>query len=292
MSTAVAELLDGPARAARTLAAFDHAAYLAVDADVIALVDREAAALPNSVVVADPAPLRAIARRGPVVVGAGRLTCGEVEVVVRRWWEPRPSLPVTTGNALAAVARALPSRAPGLPAGSNGAAQRLEEAVRRREPGAAADAAKALIGAGVGLTPAGDDLLAGLLAAACTLPDALTERCADTLPVVDAVATTCRELAVDRTPLVSAALLGHAADGRPSAPAARVLVALASGRGIDAAMARLAAVGGTSGRDLLAGIRLGTRLVLPPAPLGASDAPGSPPANDPTVPDPLREELP
>lgn len=100
-------------------------------------------------------------------------------------------------------------------------------------------AVSALIGRGDGLTPVGDDVLAGWLVAARATG-------ADTRRVADAV-----RAHLHRTTSLSATLLLHAADGEAIAPFRAVL---ATG-GADA-VAALLAVGHTSGAGMLLGAHL------------------------------------
>ncbi len=121
---------------------------------------------------------------------------------------------------------------------------RVDAAVRT---GAVEELVELLGGAGPGLTPAGDDLLAGLVLAARAVwgPDAEPRLVA----AVGTVATT----------EPAAAFLHWAARGQSLAPAHDVLTALADGDTAAAERAgrRLAAIGASSGRCLLAGLRIG-----------------------------------
>jgi hypothetical protein len=111
------------------------------------------------------------------------------------------------------------------------------------------DLARLLGGRGPGLTPAGDDLLAGLLLAARARWGSSAEA-----RLVTAVGQV-------RTTRPAQAFLHWAARGQSLAPAHDVLMALADGDSGDMAgdMAgrRLAAIGASSGRCLLAGLRIG-----------------------------------
>ncbi len=109
-----------------------------------------------------------------------------------------------------------------------------------------------LLGRGAGLTPAGDDLVAGALAALrAVAPDS---------PPADALGAAVRALAQDRTTRLSSALLAAADEGAVIPEAAAVLRALSGVGDLDAALGRLAAVGHTSGSYLAAGLLVGARL--------------------------------
>jgi hypothetical protein len=105
----------------------------------------------------------------------------------------------------------------------------------------------ALVGLGPGLTPAGDDLLAGTLV---TLR-ALDLRAA-AASVIDRMDTT-------RTTPISAALLVEAAQGRAARPLLGLLRSLTGSGEVDAALDGLLAVGATSGRWLAEGVRRALR---------------------------------
>lgn len=280
-STAVRGLLLAPAHEAEVLAAFEHAAYLAIGADIVAVVDDAAAALPNAVRVADPAVLRALGAGAPAAVGDGRVRCGEVSVRVGRWWGARPRLARVEAPALAAGTALLPPHPPGLPAAAEPSLADLAAAAQRGDAGAAATAAASLVGVGAGLTPAGDDVVAGALVTWAALascapapggpPRAAPGRAAPAAgprwrarvaAVATAVADAATRDARARTTRVSAALLTHAAQGEASQPVAAVLRALAGTGDLTRAAAALAGVGATSGRDLLAGVRLAATAVV------------------------------
>jgi hypothetical protein len=100
-------------------------------------------------------------------------------------------------------------------------------------------------GRGVGLTPAGDDVLAGalvVLALAAVAPADLV-----------------RAAASARTHPLALAFLRWAARGQSVAPVHQLLVALAAGddEGISRHQQHVAELGHTSGADLLLGLRLG-----------------------------------
>lgn len=149
-----------------------------------------------------------------------------------------------------AGARAVAAAVPGPPGVAPGRMRDAIDAV----PGAAArvaaigplDDPDRLLGRGPGLTPAGDDALLGYIAMAAhahrdwDLPD----------PAPLAAALAAR--APGRTTRVSAAMLAAAAEGR-YAPVIGA-VCSAGPEELPAALARLAAVGATSGLDTLVGV--------------------------------------
>jgi hypothetical protein len=112
----------------------------------------------------------------------------------------------------------------------------------RLVPGAVA----ALVGRGPGLTPAGDDLLCGILVTLRALQDRRADR----------LARAVGDVAATQTTHVSAALLVHASRGE-CVPELAGMIAALDGRGdVGAAVRRLVAVGHSSGTALAYGVVL------------------------------------
>lgn len=131
-----------------------------------------------------------------------------------------------------------------------GRALALWRAVRAADAQGADKAVRGLIGCGVGLTPAGDDLVVGFLAGL------QVTRCGAFRAVLGAAVTTL----TGRTNPISAAHLCHAAEGGFAEPLVQLTCAIARGAGPDevARAARPAlAVGATSGGDGVRGLLLG-----------------------------------
>jgi hypothetical protein len=187
-----------------------------------------------------------VAEDSSVLVGDSVVRLPGAEIRMVRAWSP-PRVPTADGElpagALAAVSDALePSalrdRAGGLCA----------ELVDGADPSAFV---RELVGAGPGLTPSGDDALCGVLLALRLLGprtqgprERLWDAVRDRLHV---------------TTSLSASLLTEAADGYAVPPVARLCEALMAGderEALDLAE-RVAAVGHSSGRDLLAGLVAG-----------------------------------
>ena len=149
----------------------------------------------------------------------------------------------------------------GLPAWRDLAVCAAPELAAVREPvihdlrrGDLAAATRRLQGRGTGLTPSGDDVLAGILLVGAIDP---SQRCALT------------ELARSaRTTRLSRAFLRWAASGQSIQPAHALLDAAASGdqAGMRRAAALLAGVGATSGRALAAGVALAATELAPAGP--------------------------
>jgi hypothetical protein len=262
-STGVAELLRGPVRHARVLMSLPAAVYLHVPTerggDVVGVLTSDAARLPLGCVLFRPSngqPLVALPSGAPAEVGGGRIVVGDLAVSAAAWWDPRPRLPRPRPALLPEGVRQLrtalygegvPHSAftlPGLPTGPGGPLAALRGAVRRADLDAALRTAARLIGLGPGLTPAGDDVMAGTMAGLVLLGHPAAER----------FAAGVFALAAGRTTELSRALLRHAAAGRVSGEYAAVLQGLVGERPLGPAIAGLLATGSTSGRAMALGL--------------------------------------
>src|SRR4051812_48973400 len=262
-STGVAELLRGPARPARVLMSLPAAVYLSVTTErrteVVGILTSDAARLPLGCVLFRPSngrPLVALPTGAPAEVGCGRIVVGDLAVSAAAWWDPRPRLPHPRPALLPEGVRQLrnalygegvPHSAftlPGLPTGPGGPLAALRGAVRRADLDAALRTAARLVGLGPGLTPAGDDVMAGTMAGLVLLGHPAAER----------FAAGVYSLAAGRTTELSRALLRHAAAGRVSGEYAAVLQGLVGERPLTPAIAGLLATGSTSGRAMALGL--------------------------------------
>ncbi len=248
VSTALGGIVAGPVRSGEVLASTRFALYLSLDGgleenadpSVVAVVGPGAVRLPIAAsVLSLPTP----AVGAPAQVGHGVIAVGPHSWRPVRWWDPTPRLDPdalrANGWRLSAVVGSEPAAAYGIDV------ERARVAVTALGTGDATPAL-GLLGAGPGLTPAGDDVVAGALAALALM---------DRLPVAAAAAIT--SAARSRTTSLSAALLAAAARGQVVPEAARVLRALARGDDFDTvapAAQRLFAVGATSGHDLALGL--------------------------------------
>jgi uncharacterized protein DUF2877 len=262
-STGVAELLRGPVRSARVLLSVPAAVYLTVQthggSDVVGVLTSDAARLPLGCVLFRPSngrPLVSVPSGAPAQVGGGRLVVGDLTVSAASWWDPRPKLPTAQPALLPEGVRQLraalygegvPHSAfvlPGLPSGPSGPLAALRGAVRRADLDAALRTATRLVGLGPGLTPAGDDVLAGTTAGLVLLGHPAAER----------FGAGVTALAAGRTTELSRALLRHATAGRVSGEYAAVLHGLVGERPLGPAIAGLLETGSTSGRAMALGL--------------------------------------
>jgi hypothetical protein len=250
-STGVSGLLCGQGGEGVVLGAGRSTVWIDLGFDCLVIEMPGGARLPNAVVAAltwDRAPSPGAGVR----VGDGRLLLEDTTLRVVRWWDPRPVVPSLS---VAGLARSV-AHAAGIETPSD---RGLELALARRDPGAVMDAAEGLVGKGGGLTPEGDDLLAGALAGLVLLGEAVGDYAA--VGLVEGLEAEVSLLARERTTLLSACLLTHACAGRVAASVAGLLSAL-GGRGeMGSALARLAALGHSSGRALAGGTLTAARAI-------------------------------
>lgn len=261
------DLLLGPPQPARVVAAFPQVSYLEpVDApaSVVAVSTRAATLLPITLVLVadeDGGGVPPVEAGAAATVGGGGLSVGPLYVHAARWWRPPPPARVCAGALLGGVdclERLLDSVPPPAPVLSSRLAA-LRGACAAYDGAAAGLAGRRLVGLGPGLTPAGDDVLAGLLVALHRLPTEgrFHRELTDLRAPLAAVAVE----AAGHTTSLSATLLGCAARGAAAGPVLEVADALAGRGGVEPAARRLLAVGHSSGRDLATGLLLGARTV-------------------------------
>jgi hypothetical protein len=239
-SAAVAALVTGPRRPVEVVAATPQAIYLATgdpELPALCLATPDAVRVPCALVTpalpADPAG---------GTVGLGALVLGPFTGRVARWWRP-PRPCGLTADRLPAVAVQLAFR---VPVKLDPAAEAVREDLIRglATGGPLTGPVRRLLGRGPGLTPFGDDVLAGALVTLGALGDPGFARLG---AVVDA-------LAPARTTFVSAALLRHAARGECVPELAAVLDGGSPGV--------LLRVGHTSGAGLALGALTAAHAVL------------------------------
>ena len=273
VSTLSAALVRGPAVPAEVIGVHPFALYLDVAGRVLPVLTSDAVPLPTALRLAEPSGTVSwgVVAGEAVLVGAGRVSLPGVDVVATRTWRParvrgaavtvgcsggRPSShlstrlePSGTGDEngwLADGIRAVVARV-----GCSGG-RRSSQLSTQLSDAELGTAVAGLVGRGPGLTPSGDDALAGALLVACALGTGTD--------LADAV-----RARLGATTAVSAALLDAAADGY----AARTVVALvdAAVTGDAAAVARalpaVLSLGHTSGVDTVLGIRAALEALTP-----------------------------
>ena len=251
-STAARPVLNGPIRPAQWLGAGPSALYVSTHpGTVLAIVTHDAVRLPLALVVSSTAaelPLSGLvpepdARHGaPVAIGAGGVEwtgpMGVVTVAGVREWAPAR---VVAGRPWPGAVDVLKGEATSHDIGVD--LELMAALALAGDPVQQRSTVAALLGRGPGLTPSGDDVLAGFLlgARAFRLP-------------VPGVATAVTELASGATSALSAQLLVHAVRGECIPEFAAVVDALCGRQAPLDATARLLAVGHTSGAALALGL--------------------------------------
>lgn len=245
-STAIEPSLAAPARTAVVLGVTDGAIYLAVqvsaerERQVLAVMTSDAVRLPCALVLGFSSAQRSLTQIGPrpshpAVVGNGSVqwASGVEPVVIHatRRWAP-PTVPLAGAGwprGLAVLREQIAHLDIGIPLASLDSTK--------------TDHALALLGCGPGLTPSGDDVLAGLL---------LGGRAFGT--PVDGLVKSVAALADSRTTALSAQLLWHAIRGECVPEVSALIAALPDAGAVDAAIDGLLQVGHTSGVGLAGGL--------------------------------------
>ena len=263
-SLAVRDVLRGPRRAGKVLAALPHAIYLEFadpvpEPRVIAISPPDALRLPNAV-IAGPWEART---SGDCWAGEGRvLACG-LDIRIMRWWDPSPVFgPLSRarldhGCSVLARLCAAAERVPGL-AGHDGPAQ-LAACSASGDLAGAVEAVEQLVGLGPGLVPSGDSVVSGVLLALRLLGGAISGGTrAVWLANWLSASATC--YATQRTTTLAASLLHCAASGQAAAEVSAVLLGMAGQEPLEPAAAKLLAA--AQGADLAWGLVAGCRAAL------------------------------
>ena len=235
-TTALRDLLRAPEASARVVGVHPSCVYVVTADELVTLEAADALGLPCSVrlgVDRSRRPFAGVRLGDRAVVGGGRVVAGPLTIPVVRWrLQRRPRRGPFAEARVEALARLMAAHPAPVP---------VDGSVRD------------LLGLGPGLTPAGDDVLAGMLVAVHSCEDLRAPLAAETT-----------RLAPGRTTTLSAALLRHAADGA-ALPAVLDVADALTGHGSDAdlarALTRLVAVGHSSGAALAHGLLRGARTV-------------------------------
>jgi hypothetical protein len=227
----IAHVVAAPVAGRRLVVSGHDPSYVDVDGFVVVVVGRGGPLLPNGVVLADRPARGTLSLEGATV------------------WDPALRLAPDPERLGTEILQTLNQ-----PSERGLTPLQLSRAIVERDPSLAAAAGAELIGRGPGLTPEGDDVVAGVAAVVASgpWPGALREAWIDALLGAD-----LRR----RTSSLSATLLELAAAGMGPEP----LQALVAGR--PAALDRLLTVGHTSGRAyaLGAGVALSGLAIRDPA---------------------------
>lgn len=287
MSRRIARAIRRPGWSGEVIAVHRQSCYLrGAGAEISAIVQRPLGNGPLNLVIPASAasPLAALKPGAPVASTGSRLRVGfdlDIGLGGTSLWDPAVRLaPGADGGrlrrGLAGVHRSTTARAPahslvrllthlradGLPAPLGAVAHfprshaligKLIEALSNRDRRSLVAATSALAGLGPGLTPAGDDFIAGVLLALALLrthrPDTALAEIADLV----------LEAAASRTHQISAAYLRAAHAGEASERWHRLIATISAGgvEEVHAAVGAVIEIGETSGGDTLAGFIAG-----------------------------------
>jgi len=278
-SLAIRELLHGPRREGRVIAAVRGAIFAefpaaAREPRVITISSPEVLRLPNAIIGAGRAGGGDLAGNsglddlpGSVAwTGGGSIIAGRLTVHVRRWWDPSPVFgPLSRarldhGAAVLARLCAQADPGPGL-AGHDGPGI-LAACCASGDLAGAVEQAEQLVGLGPGMVPGGDAVLCGVLLALRLLGGAIPggTRAVWLAGWLSAAVTS---YAAQRTTPLAAALLHCAARGQASAEVSAVLHGFAGEEPVEPAARKLLAAGrgaaGTGTADLVWGLVAGCR---------------------------------
>ena len=240
VSALSADLVRGPLVRATVLGSHAPGLYLDVAGAVVPVVTADAVPLATAVrltLASADAPWRGLAAGDAVLVGEGLIRLPGCDIVAARTWRPARVRPVTHDPHSLHSSHVHSSDRP-----TRAQAERC---------------VAALIGRGPGLTPAGDDALAGILLVA------------HAHGVAGEVAEAVRALLTSTT-AVSAALLDAAADGYAASEVVALVDAAVAGDPavVARALPAVLAIGHTSGADLVIGVSAALRHVRPLRQLG------------------------
>jgi hypothetical protein len=257
----------GPALDGTVLGVFSRAVVVGVRTEsgprVVSLLAREAASVPNGVRPTCTSAFPALRAGGPARIGGGHIRIGGLDVHVVRSWSTRVRVIDPETTSVVALATAANSERRGVPLPS---INRLRVALNPPAGAGRGDhdlteAVDGLVGLGRGLTPGGDDVLAGVLTGLHAVGRVETAA---------AIGDRALRLVTERTTLLSADLLGLAAAGEACLEALAVLRAIhrpwsanavprpgGAGARATEAINRLLSIGHTSGADLATGLAIG-----------------------------------
>ncbi len=272
-SVGVRDLISGAVRPAKVLGASPTALYLRLHgAEVVAVLSQDAIRLPIGLVLPTSSTDGPFTRlEGEILVGSSRVRMGDWCIRISRLVSVRAPLGLVPADV--AIERAtdrlksidFAEHDPGL----------IDALARNPQcPQGAADLADRLLGAGSGLTPSGDDLLAGFLVGTWSFG-------LDADPMRDEVLAA----APQRTTDLSAALLRCACRGESTPQVSAMLSALSGlsshSAHLDDALLELIRVGHTSGVALATGVVAAAKAAVRahrqnaamPSPAGAGECP-------------------
>ena len=267
----IGHLISGGALAGRVHSVFARAANLQVPGRLLTLGGTDDGPLTLRLLPGQVADLRELFVAGDAVSPRdGMLHVGDAVVLLGgapRWLPARPQAPHPGRPDAGAAARlALAQRrleqhqahGPRSVLAGVGAARlmsALHQALADPAPLAAAAQMDALVGWGEGLTPAGDDLLVGLLAGLDACPTTEPRRMQCRTALGERIAALLWQTTPWAAQALRLALGGH--HGAALLQAREAVLAASATEPLESAVARLLDIGATSGADSLTGLLLG-----------------------------------
>jgi Protein of unknown function (DUF2877) len=263
-SLAVRDVLRGPRRPGKVLAALPHAICLEFtdlvpEPRVITISPPDALRLPNAIITG-PWEARTSAQ---CWAGESRILACGLDIRIMRWWDPSPVFGplsrVRLDHGCSVLARlcAAAEHQPGL-TGHDGPAH-LAACCASGDLAGAVEAVEQLVGLGPGLVPSGDGVVSGVLLALRLLGGAISGGTrAVWLANWLSASATC--YAAQRTTTLAASLLHCAASGQAAAEVSAVLLGMAGQEPLEPAAAKLLAA--AQGADLAWGLVAGCRAAL------------------------------
>jgi Protein of unknown function (DUF2877) len=270
-SLAVRQPVTGSPRPVRIIVASQDAVHLelplsAPEPRLLVLASAGTSRLPNGISIGpDSLDRAAAAADGDGWVGRGTVGVGDLAVRVLRWWDPSPVLGplsrVRLEQGAAALHRACTAagREPSL-AGQDEPAT-LAACCAEGDLAGAVEAAERMVGLGLGLAPAGDNMISGLLLALRLLGGAISGG-TRAVWLADWLGAAVTADAARRTTSLGATLLYCAAHGQASAEVSGVLRGLAGQEPLGPAARTLLAAGQDAGPDLAWGLVAGCRAAV------------------------------
>jgi len=264
-SLAVRDLMRGPRRSGRVLAVLPQAVYLefpdsAPAPRVLTLSQPDAIRLPNAVVARYGSAPETGAEAW---AGEDRVTAGDLDVRVVRWWDPSPVFgPLSRGrldHGAGVLARHCQTSTWQAGLAGYPAVTELASACAAGDLGVAVETAELLAGLGPGLVPSGDGVMCGTLLALRLLGGAISGG-TRAVWLADWLGAAATGYAAQRTTPLGAALLHCAASGQAADSVSGVLLGMAGQEPLEGAASRL--LTGTAGADLAWGLVAGCRAAL------------------------------
>jgi Protein of unknown function (DUF2877) len=263
-SLAVRDVLRGPRRPGKVLAALPHAIYLELsdvvpEPRVIAISPPDALRLPNAIITG---PWEA-STSADCWLGEDRvLACG-LDIRIMRWWDPSPVFgPLSRArldHGCSVLARLCAAAEDYQSLADHDGPVQLAACCASGDLAGAVEAVDRLVGLGPGLVPSGDSMVSGVLLALRLLGGAISGGTrAVWLANWLSASATC--YAAERTTTLAASLLHCAANGQAAAEVSAVLLGMAGLEPLEPAAAKLLAAG--QGADLAWGLVAGCRAAL------------------------------